>query len=76
MNVYVLLVVIFSLAFSAPVIRFTYNNYCISCLSSLYREIKKLKEKIANRKSKFQLEVEKIARQYGGRSSSTSDLQV
>jgi len=75
MNVYVLLVVIFSLAFSAPIIRFTCNNYCISWLGCIYREILKLKEKLANRKTKFQLEVERIASQYG-RSSSSSDLQV
>lgn len=62
MDVYVLLIVVFSIAFTAPVARWFYINYLILLIRAV---AVKLKGKFVARKSKFQQELDKIADQYG-----------
>ena len=73
MNVYRLLVVLFSIAFVAPCLRFLYVNYYFACIKGMMKVLMKAKRKIAVRKSKLQAEMEEIAAKHG---VSVSDLRV
>ena len=73
MNVYHLLIVVFSIAFVAPCLRFLYVNYYFACIKWLMKVLMKAKRRIAARKSKLQAELEEIATKYG---VPGSDLRV
>ena len=76
MNVYVLLIVIFSVAFAAPILKWIYINYFASLLRCLFKLAVKLKRKVAARKSKFQKELEKIYQEYGLSNSAREAQEV
>ena len=76
MNVYVLLIVIFSVAFAAPILKWLYINYFASLLRWLFKLAVKLKRKVAARKSKFQKELEKIYQEYGLTNSAREAQEV
>lgn len=73
MNVYRLLIVVFSIAFVAPCLRFLYVNYYFKCITWLMKVLMKAKRRISARKTKLQEELEEIAAKYG---VSASDLRV
>ena len=76
MNVYHLLIVVFSIAFVAPCLRFFYVNYYFTCIKWLMKLLIKAKRslgRIAARKTKLEAELEEIAAKYG---VSPSDLRV
>ena len=73
MDVYVLLSVVFSIAFLAPVMQWLYIWYIKACIQHVWMALKRARRKIANRKSKFQQELEKVAQTYG---VNVEDLQV
>ena len=76
MNVYHLLIVVFSIAFVAPCLRFLYVNYYFTCIKWLMKLLIKAKRslgRIAARKTKLEAELEEIAAKYG---VSPSDLRV
>ncbi len=76
MNVYHLLIVVFSIAFVAPCLRFLYVNYYFSAIKWLMKLLIKAKRslgRIAARKTKLESELEEIAAKYG---VSPSDLRV
>ena len=68
MNVYHLLIVVFSIAFVAPCLRFVYVNFYFSCIKWLVKVLMKAKRKIVARKTKLQ-----AASKYG---VSACDLRV
>jgi hypothetical protein len=65
MNVYRLLIVVFSIAFVAPCLRFLYVNYYFTCIKWLMKVLMKAKRKIVARKTKLQAEMEEMAAKYG-----------
>ena len=73
MNVYHLLIVVFSIAFVAPCLRFLYVNYYFSCIKWIMSVLIKAKRKITARKTKIQAELDELAQRYG---LSASDLRV
>ena len=76
MNVYVLLIVIFSVAFAAPILKWLYINYFGEGVRWLFKLAVKLKRKVAARKSKFQKELEKIYQEYGLTNSAREAQEV
>ena len=73
MDVYILLIVVFAIAFLTPCLRWLYLNYLASLIQCIIATYSKVKRKISTRKSKFQQELERMAEQFG---VSSSDLQV
>jgi hypothetical protein len=73
MNVFRLLIVVFSIAFVAPCLRYLYVSYYFTCIQWLMKVLIKAKRKISARKTKLQAELEEIAAKYG---VSAGDLRV
>ena len=62
MNVYHLLIVVFSIAFVAPCLRFLYVNYYFNSIKWLMKILIKAKKRIAAKKT---TQLEEVAAKYG-----------
>ncbi|KAL7470980.1 hypothetical protein ACHAXS_011273 [Conticribra weissflogii] len=74
MNVYTLLIVVFSISFLVPIIRWLYLHYIVATFHHIDAKVVQLRAKLATRKSNFQIELERMAQQYGISSRDMQDV--